>query len=117
MYNILVVDDVLINRILIKELLKENKNINIIESDNGKDAIDKFMNNDIHLTLMDIQMPFMNGIEATSYIRKYLKSNKPIIAVTAYGREILNGNNDFDDIILKPCTQKIITDIVEKYLK
>jgi CheY-like chemotaxis protein len=50
---------------------------------NGKIAIEKMVLNTYDLVLMDLQMPEMNGFEATDYIRKVLKSNVPIIALTA----------------------------------
>ena len=50
---------------------------------NGKIAIEKLQTNTYDIILMDLQMPEMNGFEATAYIRNILKSNIPIIALTA----------------------------------
>jgi len=50
---------------------------------NGKMAIEQLQTHTYDIILMDIQMPEMNGFEATEYIRKTMKSNIPIIALTA----------------------------------
>ena len=50
---------------------------------NGKIAIEKLQNKSYDIILMDLQMPEMNGFEATEYIRKEMKSQIPIIALTA----------------------------------
>lgn len=113
--NILIVDDNNINRFLIKEILKKIDNFNFIESHNGKDAIDK-LTNDIDLILMDIMMPVMGGVEATKYIRNNLKSNIPIIAITAHDDNDLNIENIFNKVILKPVNINILSDIVQNYL-
>lgn len=80
--KILVVEDVRLNQLLIKTLLEDFS----FESDivsNGKLAIEKLANTQYDLVLMDLQMPEMNGFEATTYIRNVMKSNIPIIALTA----------------------------------
>ena len=50
---------------------------------NGKIAIEKLQTNTYDIILMDLQMPVMGGFEATEYIRKTMKSEIPIIALTA----------------------------------
>lgn len=87
MKKILVVDDEEINRIFLVDLLKMHK-INAGEAVNGQDAIDKWVNGDYSAILMDIQMPVLDGYEATRQIR-HLENDKgllhtPIIAVSAY---------------------------------
>jgi CheY-like chemotaxis protein/HPt (histidine-containing phosphotransfer) domain-containing protein len=52
-------------------------------AENGKIAIEKMQNNSYDVILMDLQMPEMNGFEATEYIRKTMNSKIPIIALTA----------------------------------
>jgi len=49
----------------------------------GKIAIEKLQTNTYDIILMDLQMPEMNGLEATEYIRKTMQSQIPIIALTA----------------------------------
>lgn len=71
-------------------------------ADNGKEAIEKVKDNVYDLCLMDIDMPVMNGIEATRKIRQIIPSSSlPIMAVTARsfreaGQECINaGMNDY----------------------
>ena len=80
--QILVVEDIPLNQLLMKTLLDDFGFGRDVAS-NGKIAIEKMAVNTYDLILMDLQMPEMNGFEATDYIRKVLKSNVPIIALTA----------------------------------
>ena len=85
-YRILIVDDIFVNRLLIKEIVKKI-NAKCFEAENGKQAIEVFEKNDIDVILMDIEMPVMNGLETTRYIRQKLQRPKkdiPIIALTAH---------------------------------
>lgn len=85
--SILVVEDNETNRLTITTLLLK-KGYNIIEATNGKEAVEAYeKHSNIKLILMDIQMPIMNGYEATEIIlEKSKKENREIniIAVTAY---------------------------------
>ena len=80
--KVLVVEDIPINQLLMKTLLDDfgfERDI----ADNGKIAIEKLKNNNYDIILMDLQMPEMNGFEATEYIRTKMNSKIPIIALTA----------------------------------
>ena len=79
--KILLVEDNQINQEIITGLL-ENSTIELDIASNGKEAIDKFKPNIYTLILMDIQMPIMDGYEATKLIRQKDKEI-PIIAITA----------------------------------
>lgn len=87
--NVLVVEDIALNQLLMKTLLDDFGFTCEIAS-NGKQAIEKLAQNDkfgdpmkFDIILMDLQMPEMNGFETTEYIRNVLRSNIPIIALTA----------------------------------
>ncbi len=82
--NILLVDDNMLNHKVISGLLANTK-INLTFATNGKEAIDLiFKNLSYDLVLMDINMPIMNGYEATKEIRKHKQYNRlPILALTA----------------------------------
>ncbi len=80
--RVLVVEDIPLNQLLMKTLLDEFK-FECEIAGNGQIAVDKLMANSFDIVLMDLQMPEMNGFEATDYIRGKLKSDIPIIALTA----------------------------------
>ena len=80
--KVLVAEDIPLNQLLMKTLLDDfgfERNI----AANGKIAIEKLQVNSYDIVLMDLQMPEMNGFEATDYIRNIMKSKIPIIALTA----------------------------------
>ncbi len=80
--KVLVVEDIALNQLLMKTLLDDfgfERDI----ADNGKIAIEKLQFKTYDVILMDLQMPIMNGFEATEYIRKQMNSKIPIIALTA----------------------------------
>lgn len=106
-YNFLIVDDIFMNRLLLKEIVKEIC-CSIKEAKNGKEAIEIIENEDIDIVLMDIEMPVMNGIETTKHIRSemsYPKSKLPIIALTAHNPDDFfenYSNAGFDHLLTKP---------------
>jgi len=80
--KVLVVEDIVLNQLLMKTLLDDFGFENDI-ADNGKIAIEKLQNKSFDIILMDLQMPEMNGFEATRFIRNKMNSQIPIIALTA----------------------------------
>lgn len=80
--KILVVEDMELNQLLMKTLL-DDFGFECEIAANGKLAIEELQQKEFDIVLMDLQMPEMNGFEATNYIRKTLKLNLPIIALTA----------------------------------
>jgi len=80
--KILVVDDVQLNQMLMHVVLT-NMGFTAEVAKNGKEAVELIKKNRYDLILMDIQMPIMNGFEATEIIRNELMSTIPIIALTA----------------------------------
>lgn len=86
-YNIIVADDVPDMRMLIIEMIDPICQ-NCYEAENGAEVIKLMIDNDdIDVILTDIEMPKLNGLDATEQIRKKFtkpKSNIPIIAITAY---------------------------------
>jgi len=78
----LVVEDIALNQLLLKTLL-DDFGFECDMAANGKIAVEKLQTKSFNIVLMDLQMPEMNGFEATEYIRHILNSDIPIIALTA----------------------------------
>lgn len=85
--TILVVEDNAMNQMVIKMITKKWLNTTVVYANNGQEGLDAFANNTIDLVLMDLQMPVMDGYEATIAIRNgevgAQNANIPIVAVTA----------------------------------
>jgi CheY-like chemotaxis protein len=91
---VLVVDDNEINKRLLAKVL-ENENLKVAYASNGKEAVTLRKENNFDIIFMDIQMPIMDGVEASKAIRTYEDKQKiapvPIVALTAN-----TGKNDRD---------------------
>lgn len=116
--KVLVVEDMTLNQLLLKIILLDF-GYEIDVADNGKIAIDKMQNNTYDIILMDLQMPEMNGFEATSYIREVLKSKIPIIALTA---DVTTADVEkckavgMNDYISKPIDEKLLISKINKHI-
>ncbi len=120
--NIIIADDIFTNRLLLSEII-EDLGHTFITVENGKEAVDALLNNKIDLILMDIEMPVMNGLEATRHIREKLSSPKcytPVIALTAHNPKIFFDDFKdvgFDQLLTKPYSVKKISELFEDYAK
>lgn len=102
--KVLLADDNEINQFVIESILKDWKMVVSLVS-NGEEAIHKIASEKFDIVLMDIKMPVINGLEATSYIRKELHSEIPIIALTANSLPVeINKTRDagMSDFVSKP---------------
>ena len=117
--KVLVVEDIALNQLLMKTLLDDfgfDRDI----AENGKIAIEKLKNKDYDIILMDLQMPEMNGFEATEYIRNTMNSNIPIIALTADVTTVdlakckAVGMNDY---LAKPIDERVLYSKIVSILK
>ena len=102
MYNVLICDDQpdIVNAL---KIYLTPEGYNLFEAFTGTQAVEIAKNNDIHLILLDVMMPVMDGITATSKIREF--SNAPIILLTAKSEtedKVLGLNVGADDYITKP---------------
>ena len=104
--KVLIADDEKGIRDIIKEYLLSEEFV-VVEAIDGVDALNKFQNNQIHLVVLDVMMPKMDGWNVCREIRK--SSNVPIILLTARGEEydVLFGFElGIDDYITKPFSPK-----------
>lgn len=121
--NILVAEDNFINQKLIKQILLRY-GVSVELANNGLEAFEKFKDQKYDLILMDIQMPVMDGIEATHEIVNYEIEEKlihtPIIALTA---NALSGDRErfidegLDEYIAKPIETNELLFILKKFLQ
>ena len=102
MYNVLICDDQpdIVNAL---KIYLTPEGYHLFEAYTGQEALDVVRKNDIHLILLDVMMPVMDGITAISKIREF--SNAPIILLTAKSEtedKVLGLNVGADDYITKP---------------
>ena len=117
-FKVLVVEDAIDNQILIKHYLK-NANFSVEVANNGKEAIRMSGSSDFDLILMDIQMPILDGYEATKWLRKN-DYKKPIIALSAHAMEAEKANalkSGFTDYMTKPISRLALLATLNKHRK
>lgn len=109
--HVLLTDDKIVN-LTVAKLLLEKLGCTVETANNGQEAINKFEDGKYDLVLMDIQMPIMDGLEATQMIKKTFKNTPPIVALSANAME---GDAEkylslgFDDYIAKPVTFEVLS--------
>ena len=117
MYNILICDDQpdIVNAL---KIYLSHEGYTIFEAYNGKQALEMVKNETIHLILLDVMMPEMDGITATSKIREF--SNVPIMMLTAKSETqdmVLGLNVGADDYITKPFIPEEVLARVRSHLR
>ena len=121
--RILVVDDQAVNRVIIKEMFKRYGVI-VDEAENGSDAVQKVDSADerYDAILMDVQMPVMNGYEATKKIRAMedlAKASIPILAMTADAfadDKIKARDSGMNEHIAKPVDMNKVVELIKQFL-
>jgi CheY-like chemotaxis protein len=112
--KILVAEDNVINQKIVNYIL-EKQNAIVLNALNGKEAIDYLKETSVDIILMDLQMPGMDGLEAARYIRDVMKSNIPIIALTADTYAMESGDYlkaGFNACISKPFDPPKLWDLI-----
>jgi signal transduction histidine kinase len=114
--KVLLVEDIKLNQLLMKIIL-DDFNFKYDIADNGKIAIEKLQTESYDIILMDLQMPEMDGYEATAYIRDIMNLKIPIIALTA---DVTTADVEkckaigMNDYISKPLDERVLyTKIIE----
>lgn len=121
--RVLLVEDYISNQQVAKRYM-EHSGLIVELAENGKLAVDAFKTGNFDLIFMDIQMPVMDGFEATRIIRSIEKSEEnyrriPIIALTAHAvKEYIEKciDSGMDDFILKPLNRNKIMEILNKWV-
>lgn len=115
--KILIAEDVESNYLYLSAVLSKIK-AKIYWAKNGKEAVEIFKKENVDLILMDLQMPEMNGYEATKIIKE-IDPDLPIVAQTAFAmsddrEKALEAG--CDDYLAKPIKSKDLLNIVEKFM-
>ncbi|MFO7602747.1 MAG: ATP-binding protein [Gammaproteobacteria bacterium] len=116
--NVLLAEDTKDNQLLVRAFLR-NSNITITTVENGQQALDAVVQNNFDLILMDIQMPVMNGLQATRQLRQQ-GWDGPLLALTA---NVLPEDcqryreTGFTDVIAKPISRRLFLEKIATYLE
>lgn len=117
--RILIVEDNEMNRFIARQSLLR-ANCVIVEATNGYEAIEILKQRRFDLVLMDIQMPEMDGVEATQYIREVLHLTLPVVALTAnaFKHDIdLYMKSGMNDFLIKPYKEEELFEKVEQIIR
>jgi PAS domain S-box-containing protein len=121
--RVLVAEDNHVNQLLATRLLEKRGHLVVVTA-NGREALEALEKNKYDLVLMDVQMPEMDGIQATTAIREKERRkgdgiHQPVIALTAH---VMKGDQErcmaagMDGYITKPISPQQLDDVLEKYL-
>jgi PAS domain S-box-containing protein len=118
--RILLVEDNPVNQKLARMMLT-NAGYQVEVADNGKEAVEKYTKSpqDFDLIFMDVQMPEMDGIEATKAIRRKGFDRIPVVAMTAHAMKGDRGmclEAGMNDYISKPIKREIVFEVIEKWI-
>ena len=121
MIKVLVVDDISTNRVILRQTLSALGDYDVIEAVNGNEAIEQFSKEKPDLILMDIMMPDMDGLEASTAIKENMGEDYvPIIFITALSSEdslvtaLASGGDDF---ITKPFNVDVLESKINAHLR
>lgn len=123
-FNLLLVEDHKMNQLVARKTLERKfPNIKLTIADNGQKAIDLLERETFNIVLMDIQMPVMDGYEATKHIRENMPeaiATMPILAMTAHAH--ISKDEKFkeygmDDFVLKPFEPEDLFNKIAKYIR
>jgi CheY-like chemotaxis protein/HPt (histidine-containing phosphotransfer) domain-containing protein len=117
--RVLLVEDNDINQ-LIASIILRKYGLQVTAVNNGKEAVEALAAASFDVVLMDMQMPVMDGLEATAYIRGHISKQVPIIALTA---NAIKGENErcinagMNDYISKPFEEELLINTIAHWVK
>lgn len=115
--RVLAVEDNELNRMVLQVILKKCE-VMVSIAHNGQEAIDLIQEKEFDIVLMDVQMPILDGLEATKFIREDLHYSIPIIGLSANAmREEMEickqaGMNDY---LVKPYSERALVEVMKKW--
>ena len=118
--DILVADDILMNRVVIEALLKQNK-VRVDSVESGELAIEKAVSKKYDIIFLDRMMPGMDGVETLNKMKEiedFINRDTPVIALTADAAEGAKQayiDMGFDDYLAKPVVPEKLEDTIRKY--
>lgn len=118
--RILIAEDNEVNQLVLKKMI-EKLGYSSTTVQNGLEAVEAFKRDSYDMVFMDIQMPFMDGMDAVKVIKESISADKSpfIVAVTAHAikgdRERYLGMG-MDEYVSKPVSMQIISEIIDKFL-
>jgi CheY-like chemotaxis protein len=116
--SVLIVDDKKVN-VMVAKIIMMNLGCKVKSAANGQDAIDLIKKEKFDVVFMDIQMPEMDGVEATKIIKETVPNPPTIIALTA---NALSGDREkyisegMDDYLSKPITKEAVQIVLSRYV-
>ncbi|HTN20581.1 MAG TPA: response regulator [Pelobium sp.] len=123
-FVILVAEDNLVNKLLAKTVIARIlPNANIIEANDGTEAVEQYQLHHPDLVLMDLQMPVMNGWEATEKIRELQADGNPATTIVALTAGNVKGEREkcleigMDDFLTKPFVEEDLASLFSRWLK
>lgn len=121
--RVLVAEDNVVNQRVAARLL-ERLGFDVVIVENGREAVDAAMKGDIHIILMDVQMPEMDGIIATKLIREdEAQTGRPRVPIIALTANAMEGDRDacleagMDDYVSKPVTLAALQRAVSRFVE
>ncbi len=116
MHRVLVVDDALFMRQIIKDIVVDLGFVVCGEAENGLEAVEKANALDPDIIIMDITMPVMNGLEALKKIRECGVASKIIMCSAMHQKEIVMEvlKSGADDYVIKPFKEETLKDTIFK---
>jgi len=114
--RVLVVDDNDINSFLLQHIIKAKFEAVIDIATDGKEAVDAANEHKYDIIFMDIEMPIMNGIDASSYIKEGLNKDTMIVYVSAYLPENIQLNYPSFDTNVPMCNKPVKAQCIHNYI-